>query len=321
MLKKINIGISSCLLGERVRYDGGHKLDHYLRDTIGQFVEWAPVCPEVESGLPIPREAMQLVIDTKAPRLITVETGIDHTSTLVKWARKKVNLLRLERLCGFVFKSRSPSCAVHNATVVAQTGAPAGKSSGIFARAFMERFPCVPVEDEDRLHDPRNREGFFERVSVYYRWRELIEQGGSIGSLVTFHSEHKLLMMSHSTRHLRELGKLVADPKKYPRSVLLEKYVQLLMDGLRLQTTVKKHTNVLQHMAGYFKRQLSSGDKTELQKLITQYRKGQVPRIVPITLLAHYVGKYDEPYLRRQHYLHPHPPEFMLRNHVCGFID
>ena len=172
------------------------------------------------------------------------------------------------------------------------------------------------MEDEVRLKDPGIRENFIERVFIYRQWLDLIQQGGTIGDLMTFHTEHKLQIMSHSVKHLRELGKLVTNTKKIERLVLFKQYVRVLMDCLRFTSTVKKHTKVLQHVAGYFKKTLSSGEKTELQEVMTQYHKGLVPVIVPITLFKHYVKKYDEPYLRRQHYLNPHPLELKLRNHV-----
>ena len=173
----------------------------------------------------------------------------------------------------------------------------------------------MPVEDEEGLQDPGIRENFIERLFVYCRWREFLDEGGTVGKLVAFHSRHKYLLMSHSSKHLKELGSLVADPKKYKRSILLERYYKLLMESLKLQATVRKHTNVLQHMAGYFKKQLSSPEKLELHEAITQYYQGLVPLIIPITLINHYVRKFGDPYLKEQHYLNPHPLELMLRNH------
>jgi uncharacterized protein YbgA (DUF1722 family)/uncharacterized protein YbbK (DUF523 family) len=316
MRERVKIGISSCLLGENVRYDGGHKLDHYLKDTLGQFVEWVPVCPEVESGLPVPREAMHLVGDPEAPRLVTRNTGIDHTDRMLTWAKKKLGELEKQDLSGFIFKSRSPSSGMQGVKIYAPSGMATQKGIGIFARAFMDRFSSIPVEDDGRLQDPGLRENFIERVFIYRRWFEFKDHGGSIGALVAFHTEHKLLIMSHSIKHLRELGALVSNAKKYQRPVLLEQYFQVLMDGLRLRSTVKKHVNVLQHMAGYFKQQLSSDEKHELLDVVNQYHKNLVPLIVPITLIRHYVRKFDEPYLKRQYYLNPHPMELMLRNHV-----
>jgi uncharacterized protein YbgA (DUF1722 family)/uncharacterized protein YbbK (DUF523 family) len=316
MEEEIKLGVSACLLGEQVRYDGGHKLDLYLRDTLGKFVQWVPVCPEVECGLPVPREAMRLVGDPAAPRLVTIKRGVDHTDLMMSWTRKKLAELEKEGLCGFVFKSRSPSSGMQRVKVYSASGVPANTGVGVFARMFMERFPLVPCEDEGRLQDPDIRENFIERVFVFSRWLALKREGGSAKGLVEFHSDHKLLIMSHSVTHLRELGALVANSKGFRRDALFNEYFRILTDGLKLMATVKKHTNVLQHMAGYFKKELSSDEKTELAEIIGQYHAKLIPLVVPVTLIRHYARKYAEPYLVRQLYLNPHPAELMLRNHV-----
>jgi uncharacterized protein YbgA (DUF1722 family)/uncharacterized protein YbbK (DUF523 family) len=315
-MNKIILGISSCLLGNSVRYDGGHKLDHFLTDTLGQYVEWVPVCPEVECGLPVPREAMRLVGDPENPRLVTIRTNVDHSARMKTWAKKKVAELKKAGLCGFVFKSRSPSSGMRGVKIYTEAGMPNTTGSGLFAKAFMQTFPLLPVEDEGRLHDPGLRENFIERVFVYQRWREYMREDASIGGLVVFHTEHKLLLMSHSQKHYTALGKLVAAPKKMHRDELHSRYLGTLLEGLGFMATVKKNTNVLQHMAGYFKDKLSADEKKELQDVITNYHRELVPLIVPITLLQHYVRKYDTEYLKQQVYLNPHPLELMLRNHV-----
>ena len=179
--EKIKLGISSCLLGKKVRYDGGHKLDHFLADTLGAYVDWVPVCPEVESGLSVPREAMHLVGDPEAPRLVTIRSGVDHTSRMRRWANKKVTALAAEDLCGFVFKSRSPSSGMRGVKIYSPEGMPVGTGSGIFAKAFQDRFPLLPVEDEGRLHDPALRENFIERIFVYKRWQEFRSLDKTVG--------------------------------------------------------------------------------------------------------------------------------------------
>jgi uncharacterized protein YbgA (DUF1722 family)/uncharacterized protein YbbK (DUF523 family) len=314
--EKIKLGISSCLLGEKVRYDGGHKLDHFLTDTLGAYVDWVPVCPEVESGLSVPREAMHLVGDPGAPRLVTIRSGVDHTVRMNRWANKKVTSLAVLDLCGFVFKSRSPSSGLRGVKIYSPEGMPVGTGSGLFAKAFQDRFPLLPVEDEGRLHDPALRENFIERIFVYRRWQEFGSSDKSVGGLVSFHTSHKLLIMAHSPRHYSVLGKLVADPRKYRREELFERYLAALMEGLQFLATVRKNTNVLQHMAGYFEKLLSTDEKQELQNVIENYHQGLVPLIVPMTLLQHYVRTYNEGYLKQQIYLNPHPLELMLRNHV-----
>jgi len=312
----LKLGISSCLLDNNVRYDGGSKPDHFLRQTLGQFIEWVPVCPEAECGLSIPREAMDLVGDPDSPRMITRVTGVDHTVRMMQWTKKKLAALEKEELSGFVLKARSPSCGVHDAKLYSRPGKAAAGRAGLFAEAVMARFPLMPVEDEEGLQDPGIRENFIVRLFVYQRWQGFLAEGGTVGQLVAFHGRHKYLLMSHSAKHLKELGSLVAAPKKYKRPELLGRYSMLLMDCLKLQATEKKHTNVLQHMAGYFKKQLSPAEKLELDESITKCHQGLVPLIVPITLIKHYVRKYDDPYLKEQHYLNPHPLELMLRNHA-----
>jgi uncharacterized protein YbgA (DUF1722 family)/uncharacterized protein YbbK (DUF523 family) len=312
----IKLGISSCLLGKNVRYDGGHKLDHFLIETLGQYVKWVPVCPEVECGLPIPREAMRLVGDPDAPRLVTIRSNVDHTSRMRQWSSRKLKVLASKDLNGFVFKSRSPSSGMRGVKIFSPKGTLVGKGSGIFAKAFQDRFSFLPVEEECRLHDPALRENFIERIFVYKRWQKFREGDNTIGGLVAFHTAHKLLVMAHSPKHYSLLGKLVADPKKCKRDELFSWYIVILMEGLQFLATTKKNTNVLQHMAGYFKKQLLSEEKQELRNVIENYHRGFVPLIVPITLLWHYVRKYNVGYLNKQIYLNPHPMEMMLRNHA-----
>ena len=316
MEQKIKLGISTCLLGENVRYDGGHKLDRFLTETLGQYVEYAPVCPEVECGLPVPRESMHLEGDPVSPRLVTIRTKQDMTDRMIQWALKRVVELEKEGLCGFIFKSDSPSSGMERVRVYNEKGMPVKRGVGMFARVFMDHFPLLPVEDEGRLHDPELRENFIERIFTLKRWRGVLAEKQSRGNLVDFHTRHKLLILSHSPKHYQEMGKLVARAKELPLKELYERYQTLLMESLGLKTTPKKNANVLMHMVGYFKEQLSSEEKQELLEVIENYRQEYVPLIVPVTLINHYVRKYDEPYLKQQVYLNPHPLELHLRNHI-----
>lgn len=316
METKIRIGISSCLLGNRVRYDGGHKLDRYLTDTLGQYMEYVPVCPEVECGLGTPRESMRLVGSPENPRLLTTRTITDHTQKMVRFAKRRVQELEKEKLCGFILKSKSPSSGMSRVKVYNDKGMPVLKGVGIFARAFMAHFPRVPVEEDGRMHDPKLRENFIERVFTLKRWRENLDGKRSVGKLVDFHTKQKLLILAHSPKHYREMGTLVAQGKSALIKTLYDRYEALLMDALKLIATVRKNTNVLQHLMGYFKKQLSSDEKQELLEQFEQYRNRHVPLIVPVTLINHYVRKYDQPYLRKQTYLNPHPIALQLRNHV-----
>ncbi len=315
-MEKIKLGISTCLLGESVRYDGGHKLDRFLTDTLGQYVEYVPVCPEVECGLPIPREALRLVGNPDSPRLVTVRTKQDLTDRMTQWARKRVLELEKEGLFGFIFKGGSPSSGMERVKVYGDQGMTAKKGIRMFARTFMEHFPLLPVEEEGRLHDPILRENFIERLFTLKRWREILAQGQSRGNLVSFHTRHKLLILSHSHKYYETMGKWVAQAKDLPLKELYQKYQILLMEALLLKSTPKKNSNVLQHMMGYFKDQLSSDEKQELLGLIDHYRQEYLPLIVPLTLMNHYVRKYNQPYLKEQVYLNPHPMELQLRNHV-----
>lgn len=314
MENKTKIGASACLLGEKVRYDGGHQWDRYLTDTLGQYFEFVPVCPEVEIGLPVPREALRLVGEAERPRLVTSRTGKDLTERMETWAAQRVVELEGEGLCGFIFKGRSPSSGMARVKLYEPSGIPSQKGIGIFARIFMQHFPLLPVEEDGRLHDPKLRENFLECVFTFKRWRDLLAGGRTLGRLVEFHSRHKLLLLAHSTELYRQMGKLVADGKALPAAELFERYQALLMQGMRLLPTVKKHLNVLQHLLGYFKRDLSADEKQELLELFEQYRRGDVPLIVPVTMINHLVRKYRQPYLAEQFYLQPHPSELRLRN-------
>lgn len=315
MNSTIKLGVSSCLLGEQVRYDGGHKHDRYITDVLGRYFSFVPVCPEVGCGLPIPRESMRLEGDPAAPRLMTNKTRIDLTDQMLDYCNQKVEELAADDLCGYVFKKDSPSSGlfrvkIYNNSMATKNG------SGLFAAAMVRRFPLLPMEEEGRLHDPQLRENFIERVFSYRRWKDFLKEGPTLGQLVRFHTNHKLLMMAHSPEVYRSMGALVAHGKDLPLSELLQRYEELFMKGLSFHATFKKNTNVLQHLMGYFKRELTADEKQELLEVIGQYHDQLTPLIVPITLIRHYVRKYDQQYLKEQVYLAPHPAELMLRNHV-----
>ena len=312
---KITIGVSSCLLGNEVRYDGGHKHDRYITETLGRYLSFVPVCPEVECGLPIPREAMRLVGEVDRPRLVTNKTGVDHTDRMLTWARKKVAELEKENLCGFIFKNRSPSSGMERVKVYDGNNVPRAVGVGIFARAFKDHFPLLPTEEEGRLHDPLLRENFIEQIFVYQRWREVAD-APTAAKLISFHTTHKLLLMAHSEKHTREMGRLMAQAGSLELDTFIERYQELLMAAMSLKPTTKKHVNVLQHMMGFFKKLISADEKQELLSVIEQFRNNIVPLIVPVTLINHYIRKYREPYLMQQHYLNPHPLELKLRNHA-----
>lgn len=313
---KIKLGISSCLLGNKVRFDGSHKWDRFITDTIGKYVEYVSVCPEVECGFGTPREPLRLVGDPNDPRLMTIRTGENYTGHIVQWAHKRVVELKKEDLWGFIFKSRSPSCGQERVKVFSEAGIPAKRGMGIFARIFREHFPLLPIEDEEHLHNPQLRENFIERIFIYRRWRDIRAQKESQGNLVNFHTRHKLLILAHSPKYHGIMGKLVAKTKDLPLKEVYLQYQKFLMEVLRLKATSRKNAKVLQHIMAYFEKDLTSDEKQGLREAIHSYRQGDLPLLVPITLLNHYVGKYDLSYLKEQYYLNPYPVELQLRNHA-----
>ena len=315
MTTSIKIGVSACLLGEHVRYDGGHKHDRYITDTLGRYFSFVPVCPEVGCGLTTPREAMRLEGDPTAPRLMTRQTHVDKSEQMHSFSAQKVKELAHEDLCGFIFKKDSPSSGLFRVKVY-NNGQAQKVGSGLFAAAMVRHFPLLPMEEEGRLNDPDIRENFIERIFSYRRWKDFLAAAPTTGRLIEFHTAQKLLMMAHSPQIYRKLGTLVAHCSEMNPADLLQRYEELFLKGLALHATVKKNTNVLQHIMGYFKRQLSHDEKAELLEVITQYHDHLVPLIVPMTLLRHYIGKYDQQYLKGQVYLAPHPAQLMLRNHV-----
>jgi len=315
-MEKIRLGISSCLLGEPVRFDGGHKLDRYLVETLGRYVDWVPVCPEVEIGLPTPRDSLRLVDGAEGTRLVFAKTGEDMTDSMQDWAKKRVVQLEKEQLCGFVFKSKSPSSGMERVKLYDRNGIPKKTGVGLFAATFMEHFPLLPVEEDGRLHDPRLRENFIEAIFALQRWRQASGRHATAAGVVEFHSRHKLLLLAHSPEVYRQLGQLVARAGTLKIESLIGDYQALLLMGLRLKTSPSKHLNVLQHMLGYFKKTLSADEKQEALDLFGRYRRGELPLIVPLTLVSHFVRKYRQPYLEQQYYLNPHPLELQLRNHV-----
>ncbi len=314
---KPRIGISQCLLGEEVRYDGGHKRDVFITEVLAPFVEWVPVCPEVEAGLGIPRESMRLVGNPNAPLLQTTHTKIDLTATLTTFSQKRVLELRANDLDGYIFKKNSPSCGIHRVKVFTENGHPSHQGIGIFSRKIQEFFPLLPLEEEGRLHDTLLRENFVERVFCYLRWKTQIQHTRmSRGSIVNFHTRHKYLLLTHSRAHYHELGQLVAKAGQFTPTELAKAYGACFMEGLKVKATVKKHVNVLQHLAGHLKKRITAVERAELQETITDYHCQRIPLAVPLMLIKHYVRLLDIPYLVDQVYLNPHPKELILRNHV-----
>jgi uncharacterized protein YbgA (DUF1722 family)/uncharacterized protein YbbK (DUF523 family) len=315
--EKIRLGVSACLLGDEVRYDGGHKRDAFLVDTLGPFVEWVPVCPEVEIGLGVPRPPIRLVGDDAAsPRLVVENTGEDLTAPMQRWATGRVAELSALGLHGYVLKRASPSCGLFRVRVYGEDGAPGRVGRGLFAAALVEALPMLPVEEEGRLTDAGIRESFIERVFAAARWQAFSATRPRVRDLVAFHAAHKFAILAHSPREYAELGRLVAGAGPRLAAETLTRYGTRFMQALAIRATRARHVNVLQHLAGFFKRQLTDDERTELGEVIAEYRRGLVPLVVPLTLLKHHVRRLDVAYLADQVYLSPHPKELMLRNHV-----
>jgi len=308
----IRIGISACLLGDEVRYDGGHKRDAFLTTVLGPFVEFVKVCPEVEIGMGTPREPIHLTERSGIIRLVAVESGVDYTERMDAYAARRADALARERLSGYVLKKDSPSCGMARVKVHRGKGPPARNGVGRFARALLARFPHLPIEEEGRLNDPRLRENFIERVFAYRRLRDLFDSGWALGDVVKFHTAHKLVLLSHSTAAYARLGRLVARAKSMDLDALRDEYTADFMDALAVPATRARHVNVLQHIAGYFRKTLDPASRGELRTAIEDYRQGFVPRVVPLTLLRHHVRQQDIEYLAGQVYLSPHPKELML---------
>jgi uncharacterized protein YbgA (DUF1722 family)/uncharacterized protein YbbK (DUF523 family) len=313
----IRIGVSSCLLGDEVRFDGGHKRDPFLVGTFGPFVEWVRVCPEVEVGMGTPREPIRLVRSGEGIRLLGTRSGDDWTDRMQRFARARAAALSGEGLSGYVLKKDSPSCGMERVKVHPSSGGVSERTGvGLFAAALRATLPSLPIEEEGRLSDPRLRENFVERVFAYHRLQALFVPRWALGDLVRFHTAHKLLLLAHHPPSYVSLGRLVAAAKGIERGEVRTRYESEFMSALSRIATPARHANVLQHVAGYFKTLLDDTSRTELQQLIDDHRRGLLPLIVPITLIRHYVRRFDVEYLKGQVYLDPHPKELALRNHV-----
>jgi len=312
---EIRIGISSCLLGEAVRFDGGHKRDRFLTDTLGRFVRFVPVCPEVELGLPVPRESLRLVRSSAGTRLVGA-SGADHTAEMRAWAGRRCAELAQQGLSGYVLKKDSPSCGMERVRVYDANGVPSRDARGLFAEVLLESAPLLPVEEEGRLSDPVLRENFFDRVFGFQRLASFFATDWRLAELVAFHTREKLFLLAHHTESYRELGRLVARAKGLERTQLVREYGALYMRTLRHKATPGRHANVLEHMLGHFEERLDTAQRQELVALIADYRQGLVPLIVPVTLIGWLVRRHGIAYLAEQRYLTPHPKELLIRNHV-----
>lgn len=313
----IRIGVSSCLIGREVRFDGGHKRNDFLTEMLSNFVEFVPVCPEVELGLGVPRESVKLKRDVGGEvRMIASRSGADLTEGMRTFAERRVSALERADLSGYVLKKDSPSCGMERVRIYRPSGMPSRDGRGLFAAALMDRMPNLPVEEEGRLSDAHLRENFIERIFAYNRMRALFGTRWSRAALIAFHTAHKLTLMAHSPRAYAELGRLVAEVKTMAREELRTRYESQFMAAMKRLATAARHANVMHHMAGYLRGRLDDDSRSELMELIEEYQHGTVPLIVPLTMIRHWVRRFDIAYLKGQTYLEPHPRELMLRNHV-----
>ena len=310
------VAISACLLGHQVRFDGGHKRDIFLTELFGKFVDWVAICPEVEVGMGVPRETVRLVGAPAKPRMISERSGKDWTEAMLQFASRRVRDIADTQLSGYVFKKNSPSCGVERVRVYNAKGMAERQGRGLFAAALMNQFPLLPVEEEGRLNDLKLRENFIERVFAYHRWLQATSERQSPAALMRFHTSHKYLLLAHSERHYRRLGRLVAAAKQRSLTALYDDYSRVFMEALAVHATEKSHANVLDHMMGYFSKQLNAAERQELVQLIGEFRRQLIPLIAPITMIRHYTRKFQVAYLQGQLYLEPNPKELMLRNHV-----
>ena len=312
----LRIGISSCLLGEEMRWDGGHKRDRFLTDVLDPYVEWVPLCPEVEVGMGTPREPVRLVRRDEEIVMLGTKSGRDWTAPMRAWAEKRARQLSRLDLCGYVLKKDSPSCGMERVKVRSEKGMPKKEGRGVFAEALLRHHPTLPVEEEGRLHDAALRENFVERIFAYRRLRSFFEGSWGVGGLVAFHTAHKLQLLAHSPQAYRSLGRLVASAKGAARDKLRLRYESEFMVGLSRRATRRRHVSVLQHCIGHFRKRLEDEARAELAALIEDYQAGLVPLVVPVTMIGHYVRRLRVEYLAGQVYLEPHPKELMLRNRV-----
>ena len=316
MTSQIRVGLSACLAGDEVRFNGGHAHQRYLTETLGQFFEYVTVCPEIEVGMTVPRPTVRLVNADGKIRVVDPKNDIDWTAAMEDHAVGRVGIVTDQELSGFILKSKSPTCGVERVKVYNASGMPSHDGRGVFTAELMRRYPRLPVEEEGRLNDPMLRENFIERVFAYKRLREVFADGWKMGSIVEFHASEKLLLLAHHEVSYRELGRLVATGSKKPRPAFAAEYQQGFMEAMAHRSTVRRHTNVLEHMLGFLRGTGDDAARKQAKEAVEDYRTGLVPLIVPITLFAYLAKRYNIEYLRQQSYRQPHPKELMLRNHV-----
>ena len=312
---KIPIGISSCLLGERVRYDGGHKGHSYIMRTLGEYFEFKPFCPELAIGLGIPRKPIRLSRASGGDVRVVEsdDSSKDYTEKLAECADAQQTWQR--QLCGYILKKDSPSCGMERVKIWDDV-MPIREGVGVYADRMMQNVPYLPVEEEGRLGDAILRENFIQRVFVLRRWHQMVADGLTLAKLIDFHARHKLIIMSHDQIYYQKLGRLIASTSKQDLEEKASEYLLELMAGLKIRATRKNHVNTLQHIQGYLKNYLDKEDKQEMIQTIENYRTGMIPLIVPITLLNHFFRKHPNDYIENSWYMRPYPAELSLQNTI-----
>ncbi|MAP12215.1 MAG: hypothetical protein CMQ61_09190 [Gammaproteobacteria bacterium] len=309
------VGVSSCLLGQEVRFDGGHKLDKFVRSKLGEFVDYVPECPEVAIGLGIPRAPIRLSMNEGRVRVIGVkDPTLDVTDKLDAYAHAVHAKGR--QLAGYVFKKGSPSCGMERVKIYTEGGMPLSNGSGRFAHRFMELNPLMPCEEDGRLNDMAIRESFVERVFTLHRWQRFAGEGLTPGGLVDFHTRHKYLILSHSEVGYRQLGRMVAEAGAANLHELCQAYIGHVMQSMRQRATRKRHANVLQHLLGFLSRTLESADRKTLNDMVDEYRLGKIPLVVPIRFLRYHFARQPNEFVSLQYYLHPYPEDLGIRNQL-----
>ncbi len=315
-IQKVNIGISTCLLGEKVRFDGGHKRNRFITDVLSDHFSWVPVCPEVEVGMSTPRESLRLAEDGESVKMIAPKSGQDWTERMEAYSEKRVQSLKAHQLRGYILKKDSPSCGMERVRLYNQHNMAERKGIGLYAKSLMKAYPNLPMEEEGRLQDPRLRENFITRVFTYDRWCRLRDQDVQPKDLVNFHTAHKMLLLAHSETIYRDMGPLVAQAGSAKMETLLDQYEEKLMAALKTVASPKRHTNVLYHLAGFLKEHLNQDEKQELLNAIEEYRQNWVPLITPLTLMQHHFRSLKHAWINTQVYLDPFPRSLALRSSI-----
>lgn len=314
-MTEITLGISSCLLGNEVRHDGGHKRNVYVMSTLSEYFRFRAFCPEMSIGLGVPRPAIRLTRSADGIRLTgSDDPGLDLTDDMNSWSAGAIQ--GMHDLSGFILKNNSPSCGMERVRVYDGNGAPSRDGTGLFAAALMSAMPWLPVEEEGRLNDPMLRENFIERVFVYYRWQKMMHEGLTVSSLMEFHQRHKFILLAHDEQEYRKLGPLIANINKDTLNEVADEYLLRMMTSLKARSSRKRHTNVLMHVMGFLKNRIDSDDKQEMIEVMDNYRHGKVPLIVPVTLMRHHLRRFPDEYISSQYYMAPYPEELMLRNMI-----